>query len=154
MAITKPTRRAKNMISRKKAARSVKCGDVMERPHALSNKASLATILEKITINDWDHIFIVDEYRIPMGRIHAVDILKMIANKTVNRNVAWMHAIPSQQLVNLPPLKVGIDTPLLKAAALLLTHDLNQIAVVDGEGCLVGVVSHATISRHIPKFIL
>ncbi|MCH1527839.1 MAG: CBS domain-containing protein [Candidatus Poseidoniaceae archaeon] len=126
----------------------------MERPHALSNKASLATILEKITINDWDHIFIVDEYRIPMGRIHAVDILKMIANKTVNRNVAWMHAIPAQQLVNLPPLKVGVDTPLLKAAALLLTHDLNQIAVVDGEGCLVGVVSHATISRHIPKFIL
>jgi predicted transcriptional regulator len=154
MAITKPTRKAKNMISRKKAARSVKCGAVMERPHALSNQASLATILEKITINNWDHIFIVDEYRIPMGRIHAVDILKMIANKTVNRNVAWMHAIPAQQLVNLPPLKVGVDTPLLKAAALLLTHDLNQIAVVDGEGCLVGVVSHATISRHIPRFIL
>ena len=154
MAITKPTRRGKDMISRKQAASSVRCGAVMERPPPQSKKASLATILEKITINNWDHIFIVDEYRIPMGRIHAVDILKMIANKTVNRNVAWMHAIPAQQLVNLPPLKVGVDTPLLKAAALLLTHDLNQIAVVDGEGCLVGVVSHATISRHIPKFIL
>ena len=52
MAITKPTRKAKNMISRKKAARSVKCGAVMERPHALSTKASLATILEKITKAD------------------------------------------------------------------------------------------------------
>lgn len=154
MSITKPKGKAKNVVSRKDAARAVKCGSVMERPHALSNQASLATILDKITINNWDHIYIIDEYRIPMGRIHAVDILKMIANKTVNRNVAWMHAIPAQQLVNNPPLKVGVNTPLLKAAALLLTHDLNQIAVVDRDGCLAGVVSHATISRHIPKFIL
>ncbi len=154
MSITRPKRKAKDVVSRKDAARAVKCGTVMERPHVLSNQASLAMIVDKITINNWDHIYIVDEYRIPMGRIHAVDILKMIAKKTVNRNVAWMHAIPAHQLVNLPPLKVKLNTPLLKAAALLLTHDLNQIAVVDEDGCLVGVVSHATISRHIPKFIL
>lgn len=154
MSIVKPRKKANAVVSRKDAAKAVKCGEVMERPHVLSNQASLATILDKITINSWDHIYIVDEYRIPMGRIHAVDILKMIANKTVNRNVAWMHAIPAHQLVNLPPLKVRMDTPLLKAAALLLAHDLNQIAVINGDGCLVGVVSHATISRHIPKFIL
>jgi predicted transcriptional regulator len=153
MSVTKPRRKAADVVSRKDAARAVKCRNVMEQPHVLSNQASLAAILDKITINNWDHIYIVDEYRIPMGRIHAVDILKMIAKKTVDRNVAWMHAIPAQQLVNLPPMKVGLDTPLLKAAALLLTHDLNQIAVVNREGCLVGVVSHATISRHIPKFI-
>ena len=101
MSITKPKIKARDVVSRKDAARAVKCGAVMERPHVLSNQASLATIVDKITINNWDHIYIVDEYRIPMGRIHAVDILKMIAKKTVNRSVAWMHAIPAQQLVKM-----------------------------------------------------
>jgi len=57
-------------------------------------------------------------------------------------------------LVNLPPITVTQTTPLLKAGALMLTHDLNQIAVVNKEGSLVGVVGHQTMARHMPKFIL
>ena len=80
--------------------------------------------------------------------------MKIIAKKNVERSVAWMLSVPAQQLVNLPPITVRTNTPLLKAGALMLTHDLNQIAVVNSDGVLVGVVGHNTMAKHLPRFIL
>ena len=152
MAITKSRNPPKD--SRSAAARSLTCGQVMTRPHALRRDASVADALEKITSHDWDHIFIVNSERVPIGRIHAVDILKLIARKTVNRDVAWMHAIPARQLVTQETLTMKVNTPLLKAAALMLAHNLSQLAVVNSEGALIGVVSHSCVARHLPKFLL
>jgi len=135
-------------------ARSISCGETMNKAHTVFSMDSVAIVLEQITQNNWDHVFIVNEDGVPMGRIHAVDILKLIARKTVNRSVAWMHAVPAQQLVNAPPMTVRTGTPLLKAGALMLAHDINQIAVVDDDGILVGVVGHNTMARHMPKFII
>lgn len=135
-------------------ARSISCGETMNKAHTIFSMDSVAIVLDKITQNNWDHVFIINEDGVPMGRIHAVDILKLIARKTVNRSVAWMHAVPAQQLVNMPPMTVRVNTPLLKAGALMLAHDINQIAVVDDDGTLVGVVGHNTMARHMPKFII
>ena len=126
----------------------------MTRPHVLNRDASVADALEMITSHDWDHIFIVNSERVPLGRIHAVDILKLIARKTVNRDVAWMHAIPARQLITQETMTMKVKTPLLKAAALMLVHDLNQLGVVDSEGALVGAVSHSCVARHLPRFLL
>lgn len=114
----------------------------------------MATVLDALTKHDWDHVFIVDQDGAPMGRIHAVDLLKMVAKKTVNRDIAWMHSIPAQQALTHPPMTVRATTPLLKAGALMLTHDLNQIGVVDEEGTLIGVVGHNTVARVLPRFLL
>ncbi|MCS5533738.1 MAG: CBS domain-containing protein [Candidatus Poseidoniaceae archaeon] len=139
---------------RSMSARSISCGETMNKAHTIFSMDSVAIVLDKITQNNWDHVFIINEDGVPMGRIHAVDILKLIARKTVNRSVAWMHAVPAQQLVNIPPMTVRVNTPLLKAGALMLAHDINQIAVVDDDGTLVGVVGHNTMARHMPKFII
>lgn len=136
------------------AARNVTCGQTMQHAHSMLDSDSMALVLESLTHNNWDHIFIVDEEGAPMGRLHAVDLLKLIARKTVNRDIAWMHSIPAQQLLNHPPLTVREDTPLLKAGALMLTHDLNQLGVVDRDGTLVGVVGHNTLAKVMPRFIL
>ena len=148
-AIAKMSAKERSML-----ARSISCGETMIEAHALFAMDSVAEVLEQITQNNWDHVFIINEDGVPMGRIHAVDILKLIARKTVNRSVAWMHAVPAQQLVNVPPMTVRKNTPLLKAGALMLAHDLNQIAVVDDDGTLIGVVGHHTMARHMPKFII
>ena len=151
------TREAISRMSAKERsmfARSISCGETMNKAHTVFSMDSVAIVLEQITQNNWDHVFIVNEDGVPMGRIHAVDILKLIARKTVNRSVAWMHAVPAQQLVNAPPMTVRTGTPLLKAGALMLAHDINQIAVVDDDGILVGVVGHNTMARHMPKFII
>ena len=148
-AIAKMSVKERSMI-----ARSITCGETMIEAHALFAMDSVAEVLEQITQNNWDHVFIINEDGVPMGRIHAVDILKLIARKTVNRSVAWMHGVPAQQLVNVPPMTVRTNTPLLKAGALMLAHDLNQIAVVDDEGTLIGVVGHHTMARNMPKFII
>jgi len=134
--------------------RSISCAETMNKAHTIYSMDSVAEVLEQLTQNNWDHVFIINEDGVPMGRIHAVDILKLIARKTVNRSVAWMHAVPAQQLVNVPPMTVRTSTPLLKAGALMLAHDINQIAVVDGDGTLVGVVGYNTMARHMPKFII
>ena len=137
-----------------KKVREVLCGNVMQHPHSLLGTDSMATVLDVLTKHDWDHVFIVDQDGAPMGRIHAVDLLKLVAKKTVNRDVAWMHSIPAQQALTHPPMTVRATTPLLKAGALMLTHDLNQIGVVDEEGALIGGVGHNTVARVLPRFLL
>tara|TARA_B100001287_G_scaffold276286_1_gene286569 strand:- start:1578 stop:1958 length:381 start_codon:yes stop_codon:yes gene_type:complete len=115
---------------------------------------TMADVLDDLTQNDWDHVFVVNKEGVPMGRIHAVDVLKIVAKKNVERSVAWMLSVPAKQLINLPPLTVKTNTPLLKAGALMLTHDLNQIAVVNSDGVIVGVVGYKTMAKHLPRFIL
>jgi len=135
-------------------ARSITCGETMTQPHWIWDDSSMVEVIDSLTENNWDHIFVINSEGAPQGRIHAVDVLKIIARKTVNRDIAWMHGIPAQQLVNQPPITVNEATPLLKAGALMLAHDLNQIGVVDAKGALIGVVGHNTMARKMPKFIL
>ena len=140
--------------NRSKSARSLTCGQVMITPNVIGRNASVADALDMITTRDWDHLFIVNSERVPIGRIHAVDILKLVARKTVNRDIAWMHAISAKQLVTQETMTMKENTPLLKAAALMLTHDLNQLAVTNNQGQIVGTVSHSVVARSLPRFIL
>ena len=151
-----PQSKSRNPTKRNgaKSIRSLTCGQVMSIPNVLGRDASVADALDRITKKDWDHLFIVNSERVPIGRIHAVDVLKLIARKSVNRDIAWMHAIPARQLITQSTFTMRQNTPLLKAAALMLTHDLNQLAVTDSEGAIVGAVSPSTVARHLPRFIL
>ena len=36
----------------------------------------------------------------------------------------------------------------------MLTHDLNQLAVTNNQGQIVGTVSHSVVARSLPRFIL
>ena len=160
MPQTRPRKLTKEVMARMsprqraETARSITCGETMLEAHWVWFDASMADVIDDLTMNNWDHVFVINHDGAPQGRIHAVDVLKIIARKKVNRDIAWMHGIPAQQLVNLPPITVSQTTPLLKAGALMLAHDLNQIAVVNNDGALVGVVGHQTMARHMPKFIL
>ena len=140
--------------NRSKSARSLTCGQVMVTPNVIGRNASVADALDMITTRDWDHLFIVNSEKVPIGRIHAVDILKLVARKTVNRDIAWMHALSAKQLVTQETMTMKENTPLLKAAALMLTHDLNQLAVTNNQGQIVGTVSHSVVARSLPRFIL
>jgi CBS domain-containing protein len=140
--------------SKTNPARKVTCGQVMEKPRAIRSSVTMDRVLKALTSRNWDHIFLVDDEGVPVGRVHAVDVLKLIQRKAVNRDLVWMQIVEANQLITQPPMQVSVRTPLLKAAALMLTHDINQMAVVDDEGELVGVVSHAIVARHLPKFII
>ena len=139
---------------RSRDVRSITCRETMVDANWVFSHDTMADVLDDLTQNDWDHVFVVNKEGVPMGRIHAVDVLKIVAKKNVERSVAWMLSVPAKQLINLPPLTVKHNTPLLKAGALMLTHDLNQIAVVSSDGVLVGVVGYKTMAKHLPKFIL
>lgn len=141
-------------IERSKAIRGITCRETMTDANWVFANDTMADVLDDLTQNNWDHVFVVNKEGVPMGRIHAVDVLKIVAKKNVERSVAWMLSVPAKQLINLPPLTVKSNTPLLKAGALMLTHDLNQIAVVNQEGVLVGVVGHKTMAKILPRFIL
>ena len=108
-------RKSNSAAAPRKGVRNVMCGTVMEHARSLLATDSMASVLDVLTKHDWDHVFIVDGDGAPMGRIHAVDLLKMVAKKTVNRDIAWMHSIPAQQVLTHPPLTVRTTTPLLKA---------------------------------------
>ena len=71
---------------------------------------TMADVLDDLTQNNWDHVFVVNKEGVPTGRIHAVDVLKIIAKKNVERSVAWMLSVPAQQLVNLPPITVRTNS--------------------------------------------
>ena len=152
--MSKSKQRISMQNNRSKSARSLTCGQVMVTPNVIGKNASVADVLDMITSRDWDHLFIVNSERVPIGRIHAVDILKLVARKTVNRDVAWMHAISAKQLITQETMTMRENTPLLKAAALMLSHDLNQLAVTNNQGQIVGTVSHSVVARCLPRFIL
>lgn len=139
---------------RSKAVRGITCRETMIDANWVFANDTMADVLDDLTQNNWDHVFVVNKEGVPMGRIHAVDVLKIVAKKNVERSVAWMLSVPAKQLITLPPLTVKSNTPLLKAGALLLTHDLTQIAVVNQDGVLVGVVGHKTMAKVLPRFIL
>ena len=141
-------------LERSKAVRGITCRETMTDANWVFANDTMADVLDDLTQNNWDHVFVVNKEGVPMGRIHAVDVLKIVAKKNVERSVAWMLSVPAKQLINLPPLTVKSNTPLLKAGALMLTHDLNQIAVVNQDGVLVGVVGHKTMAKVLPRFIL
>ena len=46
---------------------------------------TMADVLDDLTQNDWDHVFVVNREGVPMGRIHAVDMLKIVAKKNVRK---------------------------------------------------------------------
>ena len=137
-----------------RVVRNITCRDTMIEANWVFANDTMADVLDDLTQNNWDHVFVVNNEGVPMGRIHAVDMLKIVAKKNVERSVAWMLTVPAKQLINLPPLTVKASTPLLKAGALMLTHDLSQIAVVNSDGVLVGTVGHKTMAKHLPRFIL
>ena len=139
---------------RSRIVRSITCRETMSDANLVFADDTMADVVDDLTQNDWDHVFVVNKEGVPMGRIHAVDVLKIVAKKNVERSVAWMLSVPAKQLITLPPLTVKANTPLLKAGALILTHDLSQIAVVNADGVLVGVVGHKTMAKHLPRFIL
>ena len=139
---------------RSKAVRDITCRETMIDANWVFANDTMADVLDDLTQNNWDHVFVVNKEGVPMGRIHAVDVLKIVAKKNVERSVAWMLSVPAKQLITLPPLTVKSNTPLLKAGALLLTHGLTQVAVVNQEGVLVGVVGHKTMAKVLPRFIL
>ena len=146
-------------MSRSKMKKSSRNKQESLSPQERSRLVRSITCRETMSNANWvfgsdTMVFVVNKEGVPMGRIHAVDMLKIVAKKNVERSVAWMLSVPAKQLINLPPLTVKTNTPLLKAGALMLTHDLNQIAVVNSEGVLVGVVGHKTMAKHLPKFIL
>ena len=96
------------------------------------------------TTKNWDHILLLMMKRYLWVEYMPLT-LKMIAKKTVNRDVAWMHEIQAHALIHSPPIKVNHETPLLNAAALLLRHDLNQLPVTTTK-MFVGY-SNATITN-------
>jgi CBS-domain-containing membrane protein len=146
-------RNSKPSSSARAAARRLTCGEVFDKPNMIGYEVSVSHLIHTMTTHEWDHVFLIDDDRLPVGRVHAVDLLKLFDLKRVNRDLAWSEAIPAHQCITHPPLQVNTHTPLLKAAVLLLTHDLNQLAVVDEEGTLIGAISNATVARHLPRFI-
>ena len=104
-------RKSNSAAAPRKGVRNVMCGTVMEHARSMLATDSMASVLDVLTKHDWDHVFIVDVDGAPMGRIHAVDLLKMVAKKTVNRDIAWMHSIPAQQVLTHPCLLYTSPSP-------------------------------------------
>ena len=143
--------------SAESAARQIRkltCGQVMLAAHEVNEMDSMDRVIRTMIAKDWDHVMITDERDYLVGRVHAVDMLKLIARNRINRELNWMEEVPISQAVTLPAQHVYTHTPLMVAAMLLLTNDLSQIGVVDYYGSLVGMVSNADVSRHLTRLLL
>ena len=148
MTLGRTTEAASRQIS------NLTCGQVMHTARKVNEMDSMDSVISTMIAKDWDHVMITDERDYLVGRVHAVDMLKLIARNRINRELNWMEMVPISQAVTLPAQHVYTHTPLMVAATLLLTNDLSQIAVVDDYGSLVGMVSNADVSRHLTRLLL
>ena len=97
--------------SKTNPARKVTCGQVMEKPRAIRSSVTMDRVLKALTSRNWDHIFLVDDEGVPVGRVHAVDVLKLIQRKAVNRDLVWMQIVEANQLITQPPMSLSPLSP-------------------------------------------
>ena len=90
-AVKKPEKSSTQ--DRSKLIRAITCRDTMVEANWVFANDTMADVLDDLTQNDWDHVFVVNREGVPMGRIHAVDMLKIVAKKNVERSVAWMLSV-------------------------------------------------------------
>ena len=93
---------------RSRLVRSVTCRETMVEANWVFGSDTMADVLDDLTQNDWDHVFVVNKEGVPMGRIHAVDMLKIVAKKNVERSVAWMLSIPANIWFIIDALFLGL----------------------------------------------
>ena len=81
--------------------REMTCGQVMLAAHEVDEMDSIDEVVRLITAKDWDHVMVTDDRGSLVGRVHAVDLIKLIMNKRINRDLYWMEAVPIRQAVTL-----------------------------------------------------
>ena len=72
-----------NTQERSKVVRTLTCRETMSKAHWVFSRDSVADVIEDLTTNDWDHVFVVNSEGVPTGRIHAVDV--RARNPCINR---------------------------------------------------------------------
>ena len=100
--------------------RKLTCGQVMHTARKVNEMDSMDSVISTMIAKDWDHVMITNELDSLVGRVHAVDMLKLIARNRINRELDWMESVPISQAVTLPALHVYTHTPLMVAATMLL----------------------------------
>lgn len=60
-------------------------------------------------------------------------------------------SLPVEKFMSRNPLTVGPQTPLLKAASLMITKRVGRLPVIDGHKKLVGILSHGDIFRSLVR---
>ena len=68
---------------RSRIVRSITCRETMSDANWVFANDTMADVVDDLTQNDWDHVFVVNKEGVPMGRIHAVDVLKIVAKKNL-----------------------------------------------------------------------
>lgn len=71
--------------------------------------------------------------------------------KEMEHNIKKLIDIPVSKIMVKSVKTVSSDTPLMKAQAMMMAHDLSRLPVVDDKGKLIGIVSQGDIFREIIK---
>ena len=80
-------------------------------------------------------------------RHRALGILGPLLRGHKNRWVVKAKGLRARDVMTAPAITVGPDENLRRAAARMVTMSIKRLPVVDGSGCLVGIVSQRDVLR-------
>jgi len=106
---------------------------------------------------------VVDKNSVLVGVVTLRDIVHLVMPSSFDllEDLEFLHdlgaterARPSVEEINLPitrlmtpPFSAEIDFTLFHAAAIMTKHDIHDLPVIDHDGKLVGLLSHADVGR-------
>lgn len=121
----------------------VRCGDIVRRDRPLLRFAPDARVIAVTrgieTAADQDVFPVIDDAGALLGLI-AAEALRVIASQPD------LHRSGVAADIMTPPVSVTLETDLRTAAALMVTHDLRAVPVVDAAGTAIGLVDEHDIA--------
>jgi CBS domain-containing protein len=142
---------AESKLNRRGGAMSVR--DVMTSEVAtVGMGASIKDVGRLLSEREFSGVPVVDRDRRLRGVVTEADIVAMMRPKErgliarVLRRAPKTESRTAGQAMTSPPITVGPDDPVSRAASLMVEHGINRLPVVV-EGRLVGIVSRADLVR-------
>jgi acetoin utilization protein AcuB len=117
----------------------MKVRDVMTPdPQTIAPTATLAAARERMDRGGFRHLPVVDERRHVVGIVTDRDLREHAGHLGDTRITGAMVE---------PPIAVGVDEPLDAVGNLLLQRRVGGFPVIDGNGCLVGIITETDVLR-------
>ncbi len=144
--------------------RQLRVRDVMTaEPASVKSDTPLSDAVRLLLPSIFTGLPVLDDQQRPIGVITQGDLIRkgglplrlgMLAESEDHRREAVLNQLASRkaaEAMTVPAVMIAQDRPLTEAVELMLGRDVKRLPVVDGTGCLAGMLSRLDIFRTVMR---
>jgi diguanylate cyclase (GGDEF)-like protein len=123
----------------------INVAELMSRAlHTVSVDVKLAEVVHTMHINQVSCLVVVTDKRQPVGIVTERDLVRVLDEILSGRKSQHM---PVAEFMTSPPLTISESTNVFDALVLCRSHRIRHLPVVDGAGCLWGMLTFTDLAK-------